>query len=329
MKNKFIFFYFSILLILVSCNFSYEPTNQSSPPTVDYNNKSIVLSIPKKTNTAKYINIYRLDITEKATEDEEENIQNIGILYPQFADTEGTAFIFYDSYIIKNHSYRYMIRYTDLGEYTYSRWSNDIVAKDGYDSTTQMTYNTSSAYLSYDSTFYSIKIKGTITPPTVEKFDDDFQPMIIARTAEKTQVFPLQSIEQDTTIQLRSILPSSFLDTPVTIVGIVPQKNCYVTPYSISNNRAAEFEIVGNPEKSSTQKEDSTENSNSSDNSTPENNSQINQTENDDERTNNPDIKQIHWLPATSIKLSGFSDNTITIPSSAQSDGFDYSRKSE
>ena len=222
-----------------------------------------------------------------------------------------------------------MIRYTDLGEYTYSRWSNDIVAKDGYDSTTQMTYNTSSAYLSYDSTFYSIKIKGTITPPTVEKFDDDFQPMIIARTAEKTQVFPLQSIEQDTTIQLRGILPSSFLDTPVTIVGIVPQKNCYVTPYSISNNRAAEFEIVGNPEKSSTQKEDSTENSNSSDNSTPENNSQINQTENDDERTNNPDIKQIHWLPATSIKLSGFSDNTITIPSSAQSDGFDYSRKSE
>ena len=81
--------------------------------------------------------------------------------------------------------------------------------------------------------------------------------------------------------------------------------------------------------ESLTQKEDSTENSNSSDNSTPENNSQINQTENDDERTNNPDIKQIHWLPATSIKLSGFSDNTITIPSSAQSDGFDYSRKSE
>ena len=59
MKNRFIILYFSLLLFLSSCNFSYEPINQSSPPTVGYNNKAIVISIPKKINKDEYINELR------------------------------------------------------------------------------------------------------------------------------------------------------------------------------------------------------------------------------------------------------------------------------
>ena len=320
MKNRFIILYFSLLLFLSSCNFSYEPINQSSPPTVGYNNKAIVISIPKKINTAKYISIYRIDTTENSSNDENENIQNIGILYPQFSDTEGTAFIFYDSHILKNHSYKYQIRYTDSDEYIYTKWSNDIIAKDGYDSTTQMTYDTKNAYLSYDDTFYSLKISGKIIPPTIENFDEDFKPMLIIKTEEKTQVFPVQSIEEGTTLQLRGILPSSFLDRSITIVGIVPQKNTYVNS-SISTNRAIDFDNnVSLGEDLSSTNENSTENSN-------ENNEQNNQEENNEENETNPDIKQIYWLPASDIKIRGFSNNTIKIPSSAQNDGIDYSRK--
>ena len=326
MKNRFIILYFSLLLFLSSCNFSYEPINQSSPPTVDYNNKAIVISIPKKINTAKYISIYRIDTTENSSDNENENIQNIGILYPQFSDTVGTAFIFYDSYILKNHSYKYQIRYTDSDEYIYTKWSNDIIAKDGYDSTTQMTYDTKNAYLSYDDTFYSLKISGKIIPPTIENFDEDFKPMLIIKTEEKTQVFPVQSIEEGTTLQLRGILPSSFLDRPITIVGIVPQKNTYVNS-SISTNRAIDFDNnVSLGEDLSSTNENSTENSNTSENSN-ENNEQNNQEENNEENETNPDIKQIYWLPASDIKIIGFSNNTIKIPSSAQNDGIDYSRK--
>ena len=326
MKNRFIILYFSLLLFLSSCNFSYEPINQSSPPTVGYNNKAIVISIPKKINTAKYISIYRIDTTENSSNDENENIQNIGILYPQFSDTVGTAFIFYDSHILKNHSYKYQIRYTDSDEYIYTKWSNDIIAKDGYDSTTQMTYDTKNAYLSYDDTFYSLKISGKIIPPTIENFDEDFKPMLIIKTEEKTQVFPVQSIEEGTTLQLRGILPSSFLDRPITIVGIVPQKNTYVNS-SISTNRAIDFDNnVSLGEDLSSTNENSTENSNTSENSN-ENNEQNNQEENNEETETNPDIKQIYWLPASDIKIRGFSNNTIKIPSSAQNDGIDYSRK--
>ena len=326
MKNRFIILYFSLLLFLSSCNFSYEPINQSSPPTVDYNNKAIVISIPKKINTAKYISIYRIDTTENSSDNENENIQNIGILYPQFSDTVGTAFIFYDSYILINHSYKYQIRYTDSDEYIYTKWSNDIIAKDGYDSTTQMTYDTKNAYLSYDDTFYSLKISGKIIPPTIENFDEDFKPMLIIKTEEKTQVFPVQSIEEGTTLQLRGILPSSFLDRPITIVGIVPQKNTYVNS-SISTTRAIDFDNnVSLGEDLSSTNENSTENSNTSENSN-ENNEQNNQVENNEENETNPDIKQIYWLPASDIKIIGFSNNTITIPSSAQNDGIDYSRK--
>ena len=326
MKNRFIILYFSLLLFLSSCNFSYEPINQSSPPTVDYNNKAIVISIPKKINTAKYISIYRIDTTENSSNNENENIQNIGILYSQFSDTVGTAFIFYDSHILKNHSYKYQIRYTDSDEYIYTKWSNDIIAKDGYDSTTQMTYDTKNAYLSYDDTFYSLKISGKIIPPTIENFDEDFKPMLIIKTEEKTQVFPVQSIEEGTTLQLRGILPSSFLDRPITIVGIVPQKNTYVNS-SISTNRAIDFyNNVSLGEDLSSTNENSTENSNTSENSN-ENNEQNNQEENNEENETNPDIKQIYWLPASDIKIRGFSNNTIKIPSSAQNDGIDYSRK--
>ena len=326
MKNRFIILYFSLLLFLSSCNFSYEPINQSSPPTVDYNNKAIVISIPKKINTAKYISIYRIDTTENSSDNENENIQNIGILYPQFSDTVGTAFIFYDSHILKNHSYKYKIRYTDSDEYIYTKWSNDIIAKDGYDSTTQMTYDTKNAYLSYDDTFYSLKISGKIIPPTIENFDEDFKPMLIIKTEEKTQVFPVQSIEEGTTLQLRGILPSSFLDRPITIVGIVPQKNTYVNS-SISTNRAIDFDNnVSLGEDLSSTNENSTENSNTSENSN-ENNEQNNQEENNEENETNPDIKQIYWLPASDIKIISFSNNTIKIPSSAQNDGIDYSRK--
>ena len=326
MKNRFIILYFSLLLFLSSCNFSYEPINQSSPPTVGYNNKAIVISIPKKINTAKYISIYRIDTTENSSDNENENIQNIGILYPQFSDTVGTAFIFYDSHILKNHSYKYQIRYTDSDEYIYTKWSNDIIAKDGYDSTTQMTYDTKNAYLSYDDTFYSLKISGKILPPTIENFDEDFKPMLIIKTEEKTQVFPVQSIEEGTTLQLRGILPSSFLDRPITIVGIVPQKNTYVNS-TISTNRAIDFDNnVSLGEDLSSTNENSTGNSNTSENSN-ENNEQNNQVENNEENETNPDIKQIYWLPASDIKIIGFSNNTITIPSSAQNDGIDYSRK--
>ena len=66
--------------------------------------------------------------------------------------------------------------------------------------------------------------------------------------------------------------------------------------------------------------ENSTENSN-------ENNEQNNQEEKNEENETNPDIKQIYWLPASDIKIRGFSNNTIKIPSSAQNDGIDYSRK--
>ena len=326
MKNRFIILYFSLLLFLSSCNFSYEPINQSSPPTVGYNNKAIVISIPKKINTAKYISIYRIDTTENSSDNENENIQNIGILYPQFSDTVGAAFIFYDSHILKNHSYKYQIRYTDSDEYIYTKWSNDIIAKDGYDSTTQMTYDTKNAYLSYDDTFYSLKISGKILPPTIENFDEDFKPMLIIKTEEKTQVFPVQSIEEGTTLQLRGILPSSFLDRPITIVGIVPQKNTYVNS-SISTNRAIDFDNnVSLGEDLSSTNENSIENSNTSENSN-ENNEQNNQEENNEENETNPDIKQIYWLPASDIKIISFSNNTIKIPSSAQNDGIDYSRK--
>ena len=144
--------------------------------------------------------------------------------------------------------------------------------------------------------------------------------MLIIKTEEKTQVFPVQSIEEGTTLQLRGILPSSFLDRPITIVGIVPQKNTYVNS-SISTNRAIDFDNnVSLGEDLSSTNENSTENSN-------ENNEQNNQVENNEENETNPDIKQIYWLPASDIKIRGFSNNTIKIPSSAQNDGIDYSRK--
>lgn len=313
--NFFTVFLLNLCILFFGCNFTYEPGSFTTEPTVNFNDnskdKSIAISIPKKINTAKYINIYRQDVTDDS---EESEIENIGILYPKFATTSGSAYIFYDSYITKNHKYKYRIRYADSDEYIFSHWSKEIKAQDGYEEDTVLAYTIpSTAKFNYDNDSFTLKINGTITPPAdIENFDTKFKPMIIIKSNDKTQAFPITSTQDGTTIQLRGLLSSDFLDKNITIIGIVPQENIYV-----KDSADKEKTII----QRTTDTEQTTD-------SSQEDNSE---TETDENKENEkiPDIKEIHWLKYTKIKITGkgVSENTITIPSSAQNNGFDYSKK--
>ncbi len=350
------------IIFFAGCNISYEPTSLSVAPTVAFKGNSITISVPKKTNTVSYINIYRQDVTDNQEQEEE----IIGVIYPKYITTEGSVYIFYDEYITKNRTYRYRVRYTDYGEYISSKWSEEITAKDGYSEETTLAYNISSgsskAKFSYDSKLYILKIVGTITNPDITDFETNFKPMLIAKTDSKTQVFPIESIEEGTSIQLRGVFPADFLDTPVTIVGIVPQETIYVDQKTNTSKMAGtsqtQFNLQREAGDSSAEEpgntgnqdnSDNSENSNNTDNSdnkendkenstTPEdetndtdNNENTDNTENNEtdntEETKKYDIKEIHWLSVTPMSVAGYSSGTFEIPSSAQTDGIDFSKK--
>lgn len=286
----------NLCVLFFGCNFTYEPTSLSTAPTVDFNDDSsidepdrfIIISIPKKITTAKYINVYRQDVTSDSNEEE---IENIGIIYPKFVTTEGNAYIFYDPYIYTGHKYKYRVRYADTDAYVYTKWSQEIEAQNGYDEDSQpLAYNAADAKFVYDKDSYNLKISGTITPPTadIKNFEKDFKPMIIVKSEEKTQVFPIESIEDETKIPLRAILSADFLDKPISIIGIVPQKNIYVG--------------------------DETKKDADSD------------SDDEEEEEKIRDTKEIHWLKSTELKINKGAE-TLVIPSSAQSSGLDYSKK--
>ena len=53
---------------------------------------------------------------------------------------------------------------------------------------------------------------------------------------------------------------------------------------------------------------------------------ETNDTDNTEE-TKKYDIKEIHWLSVTPMSVAGYSSGTFEIPSSAQTDGIDFSKK--
>lgn len=219
-KNIFgALFIFALVSSLISCNFTFSGSEYSDKPGVEAIDKIITLSIPYQSDTTKYINVYRKDVNDKTDTD-----VNIGLLYTSSYDTK-SAYTFFDKMIVKNHTYKYRVRYSDVDGYTYSEWSDEITAKDGYIDSSLLKYQANNAVFYLNDGDYSLKISGEILPPQIENFDTEYNSMLIVSNGTKTEVFKLESLANDTVIALRGRLPEDFIDVEITILGIVAQKS--------------------------------------------------------------------------------------------------------
>lgn len=228
MKKRSSFFVFLIAILslsVFSCKIKIEDTELFDKPLVNVTSKQVTIIIPKMSNDTDYINVYRRD-------KKNDKIINIGIIYPDALENDGKNYSYIDELVKKGHSYDYRTRYHTNGEYFYSEWSDNIEIKTTYNfyaDSDVLLYKPGSTYLLYNKDDYSLTITGTITAPTaITDFSTDFTPMLIIKSKKATQVFKIPSIGNGDKIALRSFLPLDFMDTPITIEGLVAQKNIYV-----------------------------------------------------------------------------------------------------
>lgn len=234
--KKVTFFLFSILTVFAitfsSCKLKVEDEDLFDKPGANANENQVTIVIPKTSNDTKYINVYRRD-------KKKDEIVNIGILFqPEALGNDKKNFLYIDTLVIKNHYYDYRVRYNTDGEYYYTEWSDTIYIDPaynyGYQDSQKLAYQANSVELIYEKTDHSLTFKGTITPPDFAEFaSEGYTPMLIIESEKSTQAFEIspstiENTSSRTTISLRSMLPANFLDTGITIKGIVGQKTIYV-----------------------------------------------------------------------------------------------------
>ncbi len=231
MKKGTSFFYIlvSILcLVLCTCKLSLEDTELFQKPDLDLSDRQVTLIIPKLNNSTDYINVYR----KQGSNDDEV----VGLIFPKELPSGDSTYRFIDKLVVDGKKYKYQVRYHDNKGFQYSNWSDEIKIEnitDAYDEDDKLTYTVGSAKLTFSSADYSLKVTGTITDPSdISDFSTNYTPAIIIKNSDKTQVFDVspEFIAGTDPITLRGMLPLSFMDTPITIVGLIAQKKVYVDP---------------------------------------------------------------------------------------------------
>ena len=231
MKKGTSFFYIlvSILcLVLCTCKLSLEDTELFQKPDLDLSDRQVTLIIPKLNNSTDYINVYR----KQGSNDDEV----VGLIFPKELPSGDSTYRFIDKLVVDGKKYKYQVRYHDNKGFQYSNWSDEIKIEnitDAYDEDDKLTYTVGSAKLTFSSADYSLKVTGTITDPSdISDFSTNYSPAIIIKNSDKTQVFDVspEFIAGTDPITLRGMLPLSYMDTPITIVGLIAQKKVYVDP---------------------------------------------------------------------------------------------------
>ncbi len=224
--TSFILLFAAILgITFSSCKLKVEDENLYDKPAVSITKDQVTVVISRVSVDTKYINIYRRD-------KQNDEVYNIGILFhPEALLEDNKNYIYVDSLVKENHSYDYRVRYRINDEYFYSEWSNKIEVtseNNAYEESVNLTYQANGATLIYEKTDFTLKIDGNMTAPDFPEFStENYKPMLIFKSDKLTQAFEIASIADDTIIELRGLLPSEFLDTNISILGIVAQKIIY------------------------------------------------------------------------------------------------------
>jgi len=231
MKKGTSFFYIFITILgitFLSCKLKVEEENLYDKPGVNVTTNQVTVIIPNINTDTKYINVYRRD------KQNDEQI-NIGIMYyPSALENDNKNFCYIDTLVTASHSYQYKARYCINGEYYYTDWSDTIEIESTYNcypETTNLKYQTNGAYIIFEATDSTINFNGTVTAPDFPEFaSEGYKPMLIIKNSSQTQAFEISAtaITNHTAIGLIGLLPQSFLDTDITIEGIVGQKTNYV-----------------------------------------------------------------------------------------------------
>ncbi len=225
----------NILILLLcssfffSCHFNWESEENKNRPDIDNSSSaSIKVTLQKLSNDTEYINVYRKDSAE-------DTYYPIGIVYPAGFDSYNTSYLFEDFFVLKDHKYSYMARYTNKDGSVYTtNWTDSYPynVSSGPDSYSVFKYSVPNTKITFDDTDNTLKfqaISGSITltePSGISEFSTNFVPALIITTSSKAQTFALTNtiITTSEKINLRGLLPEGYYDTDLTITGLLGQR---------------------------------------------------------------------------------------------------------
>ena len=204
-----------------SCKIKVEDTELFDKPGVIPSGSQVSVIIPRMNKDTKYINVYRRD---KQTGKD----YNIGIVYhPTALTNDNKNYCYIDTLIRENRSYDYRVRYRIDDKYYWSEWSDqiDIGTGHGFSDSVNLAFLANGASLVYEKSNYTLSLSGSITEPNFTGYNStNYKPMLVVKSDDAAQAIPLTALSNLNNLDLRNFLPAEFLDTDITIQGIVAQK---------------------------------------------------------------------------------------------------------
>jgi len=218
---------FSFILAFSACDIVEITENAKiTSPDIKKSATGIIVSLKNSIQDVEYVNFYRQDITGFPAADESTfPIENIGLV---FTLDNNTTFVYNDDNLFKNRTYRYYVRLYDKNDgYTKSEWTAGITPTSGltYDGSTSIYYGIgTNTKLIYNENEKKLVISGTITAPNgIANFETEYSPALVFSCSEGTQAVKISSSADSTEIYLDDILPETFFNVDVKILGIVGQ----------------------------------------------------------------------------------------------------------
>lgn len=224
--------------VFSGCKFNFSETKYLTRPDVELTNNGFRINGNYISNDIKYINIYRQDVSQK------NNVVRIAVLFPKGDPTpDNQNFYFEDTKVYKNHTYQYYVRFvSEKGEKNRTEWSEKKLAKNvGAETSAKFYYDVNTASYEYDSVNHIFTLKnGTINAPSNTAIPDidKYVPALVFQSGDDIRVFELAAPNTISEVNLKTVLPVSFFNTPVKLLGIVGQKtekNTAVTPSELQS----------------------------------------------------------------------------------------------
>lgn len=197
-----------------SCKLELQSEKLLNRPDVEAQGSSIVISGNLSSSSIKYINVYRKDTNEPDT------IIHIGAIFPSGFNSDNKTYQFYDSTALVGQTYQYSCSYNEGYDGVFrTNWSEEIEITTGFGQTGSITPS-GTLNFTYNETNKELTQVGTITHPSFTSSSTDWTPYIIIKNGDIKQIFEWNGTEPQV---LTSILPSSFFDTDIQILGILLQ----------------------------------------------------------------------------------------------------------
>lgn len=214
-----IYLSFALAAVLLGCS---SQTTEENVPEVANTTSGITISVKPDSGT-KYINVYRQNMTVANSP-----VVSLGELLPD--DEFPSTVLFIDRFALNGIKYRYRIRFYALEKYSYTDWTGSITSACTLTDAPNYT-SAAGAKMTFAEDGYTLTLSGTVTEPTLTLLTGEtLTPKVAlqtvpADTSVKTEssVFTLKAITDGTVFDGNKMLPYSFRNVPLKVLGLVAE----------------------------------------------------------------------------------------------------------